>query len=258
MNPSRQKFFILSLILSGYCTTLIDSFGQHGIRQRPSIIHYPPVDHHHGQDQPYCQNYSRTNSILQPLYSTTGKRRDVQRKGRQDEKKFQHTKYENKNVESQFAKLNGKITKAESAEGILGILASRKGALTTGGGGGSMSTVNFSTSIHRIARHVTLYQSKTKPGNDRGKILSDPRFALMMCGLAEAILDGAEPIKHGKWTDDASSNGKNKFGPRELANVAWAIAKINIAPPEKVMQVDIDNAESLLREKKSTCPIGNT
>jgi len=112
-----------------------------------------------------------------------------------------------------------------------------------------MSTVNFSTSLHRIARHVTLYQSKTKPGNDRGKILSDPRFALMMCGLAEAILDGAEPIKHGKWTDDASSNGKNKFGPRELANVAWAIAKINIAPPEKVMHVDIDNAESRLREK---------
>ena len=245
MQHLRQKFLFLSLILSGYCITLIDSFGQHGIR--PSMIHYPLVARHHGHDRLHRQNSARANSILLPLYSTTGKRRDVQR-----EKKFQYTKYPKKNVLSEFAQLNGKITQAESAEAILGIIASTKGALTNSGGGGTMSTVNFSTSLHRIARHVTLYQSKMKPGNDRGKILSDPRFALMMCGMAEAILDGAESIKNGTGMDDASSNGKNKFGPRELANVAWAIAKINIAPPESVMSVDIDNAESLLREKSQT------
>jgi len=243
MNPSGQKVFLFSFLLSGYCATLIDSFGQHD--SRSSIIHFHPVGRRHGHDRLHHQNSARGNGVLLPLYSTTGNRGEVRRK--ETWKKSPYIKYENRIVVSQFARFNSNITKAESAEEILELIASRKGALTINGGGGKLSTVNFSTSIHRIARHVTQYTSKNKPGNDRGKILSDPRFALMMCSVAEAVLDGAEDL-YSKYDDD-SLPSKNQFGPREIANVAWAIAKINIAPPESVMPVDIENAESLLREK---------
>ena len=140
----------------------------------------------------------------------------------------------------------------ENAQDILGVLASTKGTLSTIAGGGKMSTVNFSTSIHRIARHLTQYTSKNKPGNDRGSILKDPRFALLMCSTAEALLDGAEKVdfQYKRSSNGAQSeDGKNYFGARELANIAWAIAKVNIAPPNSVLKVDITNAESLLREK---------
>eukprot|EP00536_Pseudo-nitzschia_multiseries_P003502 jgi/Psemu1/64177/estExt_Genemark1.C_540102 len=154
---------------------------------------------------------------------------------------------------TEFGQLNQKITQQETAEDVLKLLAATKGALSYLAGGGKMSTVNFSTSIHRIARHLTLYTSKNKPGNERSQILSDPRFALLICSMSEALLDGAEKVdshyKPAMNKNNQSPSGKVLFGARELSNIVWAIAKINIAPPNSVVPVDIDNAEILLREK---------
>jgi hypothetical protein len=235
MNPSRQKLIILTLIMSGYCICVIDSFGQPSCRS--SLIHHRSVGRLYVEDR----------------RSSTEIRRPQKKDGRpnNNNKKFpSQGRYQN-----EFGVLNKKITGQDTAQEVLGVLASTKGALSSVAGGGKMSTVNFSTSIHRIARHVTLYTSKSKPGNDRGKILSDPRFALLMCSMAEAIMDGAEKtdFMYKSSVKKASSGDSNRnfFGARELANVAWAVAKINIAPPDSVIPVDIRNAETLLREKSN-------
>ena len=226
MSPSRRKLFVVSLILSGYCIYVTDSFGQHS--SRSSLIHHRSI----GRLQSSHDRRSGETS--------TGKQ--------QQQPRFQYNK--KKNYQNEFGILNRKITEQDSAQDILGVLASTKGALSSMAGGGKMSTVNFSTSIHRIARHVTQFKSKNLPGNDRAKILSDPRFALLMCSMAEALLDGAEETDHQYKTSARNEkNGRNFFGARELANVAWAVAKINIAPPDSVVKVDIENAASRLREK---------
>lgn len=216
---------------------MTDSFGQHS--HRTSIIHHRST----GQLNSHDQLRSETSKQNSPRFP---KKANTKIKGRPR----QNWKYQN-----EFGILNKKITEQENAQDVLGVLASTKGALSSIAGGGKMSTVNFSTSIHRIARHVTQYTSKNKPGNDRAVILKDPRFALLMCSAAEALLDGAEKadFQYKSSIQGAKSeDGRNFFGARELANVAWAIAKMNIAPPESVVKVDISNAESLLREKSKS------
>ncbi len=240
MNPSRTKFLILSLVLCG-CITVTDSFGQH-------TCHRSSTRHHRS----ICRLYSQ-----KPLSGETPKRK-APRLPKQVTQKVQGRPQKSGNwnsrgtFQNEFGVLNKKITTQENAQEILGVLASTKGALSTIAGGGKMSTVNFSTSIHRIARHLTQYTSKNKPGNDRAAILKDPRFALLMCSMAEALLDGAEKADSqykSSLKGAKSEDGRNYFGARELANIAWAIAKINIAPPDSVLKVDINNADTLLREK---------
>jgi hypothetical protein len=142
----------------------------------------------------------------------------------------------------EFGSFNREMTQQDNARDLLNVIASRKAALTQTAGGGSMSSVNFSTAIHRIAKHLSNHQSRRKDENNRAKILSDPRFALLMCSTAEAMLDGAEVI-------DRRTNKRNPFGARQFANIVWGIAKIEIAPPDTVMPVNLDEAENLLREK---------
>jgi hypothetical protein len=137
---------------------------------------------------------------------------------------------------------NRKITEQDTAAELLSLLASRKGALSSEGGGGRLSTVNFSTSIHRIAKHLN-GRHKNDAGNDRTKILSDPRFALLICSTAEALLDGAEEIEN--------SSSRNTFRSRELSNLAWGISKVRIAPPSTVVPIDMENIEYNLRNKSS-------
>jgi hypothetical protein len=142
--------------------------------------------------------------------------------------------------QNEYIIFNHKITQQETAADILSLLASCKGALSSKGGGGRLSTVNFSTSMHRIAKHLN-GRHKNDAGNDRTKILSDPRFALLMCSTADALLDGAE------LTENLSS--KKAFGSRELSNLAWAISKVQIAPPSTVVPIDMENIEDKLRKK---------
>ena len=69
------------------------------------------------------------------------------------------------------------------------------------------------------------------PKNERANVLRDPRFALLMCSSAEAMLEGS-------------------FGAREMSNIAWAIAKLKVTPPQSVMPLVIaDDVEKRLGEK---------
>jgi hypothetical protein len=127
-------------------------------------------------------------------------------------------------------KINQGITRQETAVDLLAYLSSQKGALTTKASGGVMNSVNFSTAFHRIARHVNNMQSDD-PKNERATVLRDPRFALLVCSAAEAMLEGS-------------------FGAREMSNIAWAIAKLKVTPPQTVMPIEtLDNVVTRLGEK---------
>jgi len=267
MTDPRQQILFLSLILSGFCICGIDAFGQPSRALREYSIdqrRYTSTCNH--------RRIFQRNSRL-PLHSVSPKKEQRQSRKGSNNYKGTHNHNRNRNhnnnnnnnnnsyrrgraVNTEFGQLNQKITQKENAQDVLGLLAGTKGALSSVAGGGKMSTVNFSTSIHRIARHLTLYTSKNKPGNERAQILSDPRFALLICSMSEALLDGAESIesqyKPSNSKNNQSPSGRVLFGARELSNVVWAIAKINIAPPSSVVPVDIDNAEELLRDKSKT------
>ena len=136
--------------------------------------------------------------------------------------------------------LNQKLIAAENAKDLLLVLQKTPGALTSPSAGGAMNNVNFSTSIHRIARHLNQfhYNNNNQNGNSnnnnghndqrysRALILSDPRFALLLCSLSEAL--GGVPFDPAKKGTPA---GSVMFGSREMSNIAWALAKMKIAPP---------------------------
>jgi len=149
-------------------------------------------------------------------------------------------RYKQSPQEQASRQLNQQMIQAETAKDLLLILQKSKGALTAPAGGGKLNNVNFSTSVHRIARHLNQlhYNNNNINNNNQNKgrnnqqneqryhralILSDPRFALLLCGLSEAL--GDVPY-------DSDKTQRVAFGVREMANIAWALAKMKIAPPE--------------------------
>jgi len=124
--------------------------------------------------------------------------------------------------------LNGNIAKQPNAASVLQVLAGTKGALTTIAGGNMLNSINFSTAMHRVGRHVA-WSWQNPEGNDRSKILADPRFALLIASAGEA-LGGADVVDQ--------TGRPLVFGNRELSNMSWAIAKLKIAPPSTVSPVD--------------------
>ena len=159
-------------------------------------------------------------------------------------------------------KLNQDIIQQPNAQQLLSLLASVKGALTSFAGSGILNSVNFSTALHRIARHVLSYHAhpdnksnnaesanyynhdnNDNESNKRSRILSDPRFALLVCSAAEAIADNGNSIQD-------ESGQALVFGPREFSNMAWAIAKLKIAPPQSVLPIELsDTTPQNLRAK---------
>jgi RAP domain len=112
-------------------------------------------------------------------------------------------------------RLNGQITKCQSAKELLHVLQSTSKALTKKGGGGALNSVNFSTAMHRLGRFGG------KEPSERAVTLFDPRFALLLASLGEAF--------------DPSNKECISFVSRELSNISWAIAKLKIAPPLSVL-----------------------
>ena len=130
----------------------------------------------------------------------------------------------------------------ETAQDLLSLLASTKGALTAPGGGGALNSVNFSTAMHRVGKYLSYFNHNQREGNDRTRILADPRFALFVCSAAEALV-GDLDIRD-------AANEPLFFGSREISNMAWAVAKLKIAPPQRVVPVDIsENSLTLLKQK---------
>lgn len=140
-------------------------------------------------------------------------------------------RYNNNNNSQAFQQsrvVNGKVTACDSAKEILQLLASLKGALTLPAGGGTLNSVNFSTAIHRIARHVNQFDRngppEEQPDFKRRETFKDPRFALFLCSLAEAL---------GGVSYDPKTRATVSFGSREVSNIAWALAKLKIVPPSE-------------------------
>lgn len=152
----------------------------------------------------------------------------------------------NQNNMNQFSDLNYEIVRQDTAQDLLSLLASKRGVLSSRAAGGALSSVNFSTSLHRLAKHMSNYNTRELPGNGRGQVLSDPRFALFMCGIAEALVDGPNDNQKAMLR-----GGKLWFGARELSNVVWALAKLGMVPPDSVMPVNIEDAEERLNAKAS-------
>lgn len=117
-------------------------------------------------------------------------------------------------------RLNQLLVACESASEVLTLLQNTKGSLTQKASGGTMNSVNFSTSIHRLCRH-SLNQRDT-----RAATLADPRFALLLASTAEAMVT-------------------MPFQSRELSNIGWALAKLKIVPPLTAMPFEQSDDEAL-------------
>lgn len=120
-----------------------------------------------------------------------------------------------------YRRINQKIVQCETADELLLVLQTSNSCLMKAAGGGVLNSVNFSTALHRFARHCT-GQPRV-----RAAVLSDPRFALFMACLGEMIAISAGDLVH----------GPVDFQSRELSNIGWALAKLKLPPPIDVMPV---------------------
>lgn len=137
-------------------------------------------------------------------------------------------------TQNDHRRLNGEITKCQSAKEILHALQSTGKALTKTAGGGALNSVNFSTAMHRLGRFGG------RDPTERAATLFDPRFALLLASLGEAF--------------DPSNKECLSFVSRELSNISWAIAKLRIAPPHSVLpSLDHDNLET--SDLTKTCQV---
>ena len=148
---------------------------------------------------------------------------------------------------------NQEILQMTTASDLLGLFITKGGAKGIAGGG-ALNSVNYSTCFHRLARFSSTYDNHNHHNNNNNKrqapkkqlttdqkrklILSDPRFAILMASLAEALAQ-------------SKSDDRLQFNSRELSNIAWAIAKLRVTPPSKTFPLttnknDDDDGEELL------------
>jgi len=150
--------------------------------------------------------------------------------------------------------INQELINASTSQEVLDIFISKGGAKGTAGGD-TFNSVNFSTCLHRLARFANQYDNfnqrnqNQKGGNRNSNVkpltvdekriitLSDPRTAILIASLSEAIV---EP----------TSNKALVFNNREFANLGWAIAKLKIAPPSNVYPI-VRPIELINESKKS-------
>lgn len=138
-------------------------------------------------------------------------------------------------------RLNRLFVQSETPDQLFQALQQAPGALTKQGGGGALNTVNFSTAMHRLARHSL--QNKAS----RSTILADPRLALLMAAIAETLVATAN--------DDDDDDDAPSFSSREYSNISWALAKLALVPPTGAMALQSssdDNNEKTRTDKLVT------
>ncbi len=190
---------------------------------------------------------SHNNSSIKSTHKNTNNN-DNSRKKKQSKttkKKF-HKKnnFHNNNSKEliQAKAINKELIQSTSATQVLDIFISKGGAKGIAGGG-VFNSVNYSTFMHRLARFATFVdysklKNKNEPTTDekRKMILSDPRTAILIASLAEALVQ------------NSNSNNNHTmliFNNRELANLGWAVAKLKLAPPSNVYPITrLDYAKS--------------
>ena len=145
-----------------------------------------------------------------------------------------------------FRKLNRNLVDCQDASELLKLLQSTPNALTRKAGGGAMNMVNFSTAIHRLARH------SLQP-HARAPLLRDARFALLVAALAENMVPS--PASKIRSDDDTTDDdGKHeeeqiRFKTRELSNTAWGLAKLKVVPPATAVPIHTnieDTSDSMI------------
>lgn len=128
--------------------------------------------------------------------------------------------------------INKELMDASTAQEVLSIF-SEKGGAKGYAGAGVFNSVNYSTILHRLARFSTQVDNNQRRRNNqnfsfsrdekRKQILSDPRTAILMSSLAEALID-----------QDMKSL---EFSNRELANIGWALSKLKLSPPSRIYPI---------------------
>ena len=149
------------------------------------------------------------------------------KKSNKKQKKWQTSKkkknnYKNNNSSGNVNRiLNQQIVQAPSADDLLLVIQQQPKCLTQLAGGHVLNSVNFSTAMHRLARHSIQGRESAAA---RASILADARFALFLACLAEAL-------------DSTASNDGNgiQFQSREVSNIGWALAKLKLPPPLQAM-----------------------
>lgn len=134
----------------------------------------------------------------------------------------------------QAKKINKELMSVNSAQEVLELFIAKGGAKGVAGNN-VFNSVNFSTLVHRLARfaletdHGQRKNSNHQKGkifsnvqNNRSVVLSDPRTAILLASLSEALVQ-------------PKTNSMLTFNNRELANLAWAIAKLKIVPPMDIL-----------------------
>jgi hypothetical protein len=154
-------------------------------------------------------------------------------------------------------RINQKLVECPDATCLFHLLQSIPGALTRPGGGGALNSINFSTALHRLARHSVNSNDYTAT---RATILSDPRFALLVAALAEAMAQQTNnnnntaatttstppPNNNAKTTTITTLVTTTLFSSREVSNIGWALAKLKVAPPIRVMAMAPDSNVALV------------
>lgn len=133
-------------------------------------------------------------------------------------------------------KLNQALVQAESATAVLQLLQ-QHAKLPQVAAGRTLNSVNFSTAMHRLARHAVTATTSHYP-QERAFILADPRTALLLASLAETLAEDPQ-----------------FFQSRELSNIGWALAKLKLPPPSTAMPVlvgdgDFSTVDSLMQESR--------
>jgi hypothetical protein len=133
--------------------------------------------------------------------------------------------------------LNKSITLCETPSDVLALFVKTGGARNTGGNG-ELNSVNFSTMLHRIAKQSSAFikgQSNKQQMQQRKHVLVDPRFAILICAIAESLADDLAIDLDGELTRIIA---QKFFKSRELSNISWGLAKMQpLAPPKHGMGV---------------------
>lgn len=127
--------------------------------------------------------------------------------------------------------LNQRLARADTHGAVLDVLQ-QETRLAQYAAGLSLNSVNFSTALHRLARHAA-QPSSGQFTQVRAEILGDPRTALLLASAVEGLISQDVP-----------------FRCRELSNMGWALAKLKLAPPATVMPLneDMDSAAQNLQD----------
>jgi len=161
---------------------------------------------------------------------------------------------------AQAKAINNELINAASPQHVLGLFISKGGARGLAGGG-AFNSVNYSTCFHRLARFATTIEhpSHGRTGTGSGKdgreesntklpnteairrsILGDPRLGVLSASLCEALAGAPTTTSMSTSDQEGTSSSPPEiitFHSRELSNIAWAIAKIRLAPPSTIFPI---------------------